>query len=172
MVPTLKVPKDELRNNGFINGYIKDENREVQYDNSVYLLFKSPNITKFRKFLDSEYERTDLIIEDYDYGEFTVVVYKLNPQFKKDFDLVRKGKYSKTSLAFQNLFPKVKKIIKNGLYKDELSLQFRVFNKTPDMVEFWEKEFNMNFSEDLEVWRGYFEEQEILTKQMIEQYVK
>ena len=57
MVPTLNFPKDILKQNGFINGYIKDDRNEVQYEDSVYILFKPTDIDKFRKFLDDEYER-------------------------------------------------------------------------------------------------------------------
>ncbi len=40
MVPTLQVPKDALRLNGFLNAYIKDVSREEYYEDCVYLLFK------------------------------------------------------------------------------------------------------------------------------------
>ena len=48
MVPTLKVPKDALKENGFINGYVKDGSRDVQYENCIYLLFKPADLDKFR----------------------------------------------------------------------------------------------------------------------------
>ena len=67
MVPTLKIPKEQLLKNNFINGYIKDLNRDVQYENAVYLLFKPENIDIFREFVDSEYERTQQLIDDYNY---------------------------------------------------------------------------------------------------------
>ena len=66
MVPTLGIPKSELTDNGFINGYVKDENREVQYEDCIYLLFKPENLYKFKGFLDREYERTKAVIDDYD----------------------------------------------------------------------------------------------------------
>ena len=93
-------------------------------------------------------------------------------EYRKDFELVRKGQYSKTSKKFQKLFPSVVKIVKNNLHKDELSLQCRIFNKTPDLVEFWEKEFDMNFNEEWEVWRGWEEEEEILYIDKVRNYVE
>ena len=102
MVPTLKVPKDALRGNGFINAYVKDARREDHYDECIYLLFKPENLDKFREFLDNEYERTKAVIEDYDYEDgYVVVVYQLNKEYIKDFQLIREGKYSKTSPSFQ-----------------------------------------------------------------------
>jgi hypothetical protein len=167
MVPTLKVPKDALRGNGFINAYIKDARKEDQYDGCIYLLFKPENLDKFREFLDSEYERTKAVIEDYDYEDgFVVVVYQLNEKYKKDFLLVKEGKYSKTSADFQKLFPKVIKITRNGLHKDEISLQYRIFNKAEDLVSFWEDKLGIDLKEvlgeDFEVWEGWDEQKEIL----------
>jgi hypothetical protein len=167
MVPTLNFPKDILKQNGFINGYVKDSGNEAQYDNSVYILFKPTDIDKFRKFLDDEYERTKNIIEDYDYEDgYVVVVYQLDDKYEKDYDLVRQGKYSKTSLDFQKLFPKFVTIVKEGSKKEEMSLQTRVFKKTEDLVEFWEEKLGVNlkemFGEDYEVWDGWDESKEIL----------
>ena len=167
MVPTLKVPKDALRNNGFINAYIKDDRRDDDYKESIYLLFKPDNLDKFREFLDDEYERTKTIIEDYDYENgYVVVVYQLNDKYKRDFNLIKQGKYSKTSEEFQKVFPKVIKLIKNGLSRDELSLQYRIFNRADDLIEFWEEKLGINFKvtigDDFEVWSGWDEQNEIL----------
>jgi hypothetical protein len=174
MVPTLKVPKDALRGNGFINAYVKDSRREDVYKESIYLLFKPENLDKFREFLDNEYERTKDIIEDYDYEDgFVVVVYQLDDKYKNDFVLVKEGKYSKTSLQFQKLFPKVIKITRNGLHKDEVSLQYRIFNKAEDLVSFWEDKLGIDLIEivgdDFEVWEGWDESKEILELDKIKQ---
>jgi hypothetical protein len=163
MVPTLKVPKDALRGNGFINAYIKDARKEDQYKGCVYLLFKPENLDKFREFLDGEYERTKAVIEDYDYEDgYVVVVYQLDEKYKNDFTLVQGGKYSKTSANFQKLFPKVVKITRNGLSKDEISLQYRIFNKAEDLISFWETKLGIEFEDDYEVWDGWDESKEIL----------
>jgi hypothetical protein len=127
------------------------------------LLFKPININKFRRFLDDEYERTKTIIEDYNYEDgFVVVVYKLDTSFIKDFDLIKEGKYSKTSLPFQALFPKVVTLIKNGSSREEISLQYRIFNKTQDLVQYWEDKFGIEFDNKQEIWDGFREEDEIL----------
>ena len=172
MVPTLKIPKDCLKNNGFINGYIKDENKDAEYKNCIYLLFRPEDLDRFRDFLDDEYERTKDIIEDYDYEDgFVVVVYKLNSKFNSDFELIKSGKYSKTSKAFQDLFPKAVKIKVEGRHRDEISLQIRVFRKTQDLREFWEEKLGVNFNDDQEVWEGWNEENEILDINKLKEYV-
>lgn len=172
MVPTLKIGKERLVDNNFINAYSKDGNRDVQYENAVYLLFKPKDIDRFKEFMDTEYERTKDIIDDYDYEDgYVVAVYSLDKKFKRDFKLVEQGAYSKTSPEFQALFPKVIKIKKNGLHKDEISLQYRVFNKTEDLRKFWEDKLDVEFDDDMEVWGTFIEEDETLNLNKIKEYV-
>ena len=173
MVPTIGIKRDTLHANDFLNGYAKDETRDEQHDDACYLLFRPRNIDRFREFLDSEYERTKDIIEDYDHPHgFVVVVYKLNPKFKLDFELIRESRYSTTSPEFQALFPKVVKIKVNGLSRDEISLQVRIFKKTDDLRQFWEDAFQENLAENVEYWEGYHEKNEILTEKTLKQYLK
>lgn len=172
MVPTLGIKKEDLRDNGMINGYSRDGNRDVQYENSIYLLFKPQDLDKFRTFLDDEYERTKDLIDDYDYeGGYIVVVYQLNPKFKRDFGFIREGMYSKTTPEFQALFPKVVKIKRGGLHKDEISLQYRVFNKTEDLKKYWEDKLDMEFDDDWEVWDGFELDKETLFIDKIKEHV-
>lgn len=163
MVPTLKIDKEDLKKNGFINAYIRDVKSDIQYENAVYLLFKPEDLDVFRLFVEKEYQRTKQLVDDYDYdGGYVVLVYKLDKKFEKDFDLVKLGKYSLTSKAFQDMFPKIIKIVRGGLHKDEISLQYRIFNRTQDLIEFWEEKLGVTFSEDQEVWNGFFEDKELL----------
>ena len=163
MVPTLGINKDEAKKNGFLNGYARDSHRDVQYEGCIYLLFKPEDVDDFRDFLDGEYERTKSIIDDYDYADgYVVVVYELNSKFKRDFNLVREGLYSKTSSEFQKLFPKIVKIKRGGLHKDEISLQFRIFNKTEDLRQYWEDKFDVEFDDSMEIWDGFVLEKETL----------
>ena len=156
LVPTLKINKDSLQSNGFINGYVHDLSRDVQYEHCIYLLFKPENIEKFREFLDKEYERTKDVIDDYDLEDgVVVVVYKLNDKYQSDIELVMQGKYSQTSNEFQSIFPKIIKIVKNGLHKDEISLQYRIFKKSMDLRAYWEDRIGETFTEDMEVWKGF-----------------
>jgi hypothetical protein len=172
IMPTLKIGRERLLGNGYINGYIKDEERDVQYQNAVYALFKPKKMDAFRSFLDEEYARTNQIIDDYDYPEgFVVLVYNLDEKFKSDFLLVKEGLYSKTSKEFQAQFPKIVKLFKNGLHKDEISLQYRVFNKTEDLKKYWEEKLGVEFDDTMEVWDGFNIDKESLNLNKIKQYV-
>lgn len=163
IVPTLGIPKEQLNINDFINGYSKDANRDVQYENCIYVLFRPSNLDRFRLFLEKEYERMT-IVDEYDYeGGYVVVVYQLDKKYNKDFDLVKKGKYSKTSKQFQDLFSKVVKInIGGNNFREDVSLQYRVFTKSKDLVEYWENRLDIKIDEDQELWNGFHEEIETL----------
>jgi hypothetical protein len=173
IVSTLRINRDSLKNNGFINGYVEDAGKEVQYEKCLYLLFHPESLGRFKSFLDTEYERTKDIIDDYDYeGGFVVLVYKLSDEFKKDVSLVKLGRYSKTSKEFQALFPKTVRVKKDSSYKDEISLQYRIFNKTDDLRAYWSEMLDVEFTDDMEVWQGWIEEKEILNiNQLKEQNV-
>lgn len=163
MVPTLGIKREDLKDNGFINGYVKDSHRDVQYQDCIYLVFQPKNVDKFREFLDSEYERTKELIDDYNYeGGYVVVVYRLNPDYERDFKLVRQSKYSKTSKSFQALFPKTIRVKRDGIDETVICLQYRVFNKTEDLIQFWEERLDVKFDDDQEIWHAFEEENEIL----------
>jgi hypothetical protein len=169
ILPILGIGKDDLMNNGFLNAFSKEELRDEKYKDCIYLLFKPTDLDRFREFLERENGRKAPIIDDFDLPKgFVVLVYKLDESYKHDYKLVRKGKYSQTSKEYQDLFPKVAKIMINGLHRDELSLQLRVFRKTPDLIEFWEKEFDVTFDENQELWFGYDNNKETLTKEKLE----
>lgn len=172
-VPTLNIDRDTLTKNNFINGYIKDGNRDVQYENAVYLLFKPADLDRFRMFLDSEYERTKSIIDDYDYEDgYVVLVYELNKTYKQDFELIKQGKYSKTSKKFQELFPKTMRVYATtNTFQTKITLQYRIFNKTEDLRKFWEEKIDINLDETSEVWTIFLEENETLDLEKIKEYV-
>ncbi len=173
IVPSLKIDRLKLKENGFMNGYEQDSSQDGHtYQDSVYLLFKPDDFHKFRVFLEEEVDRTPAVIDDYDYeGGYVVIVYKLDDRFKNDYKLIYKGQYSKTSKEFQLLFPKTIKIIKYGLHKDEISLQHRIFNKSPELRKFWEEKLGVEFDEEMEIWDGYSKEREILNINKIKQNV-
>ena len=172
ITPIFKIDRDKLSENGFINSYIKDGYREVQYENCIYLLFKPNDVILFNDFVLREKERTSSLIDDYDYdGGYVVLVYQFDDKWKKDIEIIKTSKYSKTSKEFQALFPKIVKIKKNGLHKDEISIQYRVFNKTEDLLHFREERLGVTFDDEQEVWYAFIEENETLNLNKIKEYV-
>ena len=55
MVPTLMVPKNALKQNGFINAYLDDVDRDFKYDNVIYVLFLPTDLAKFKNILTPKY---------------------------------------------------------------------------------------------------------------------
>lgn len=164
MLPTLKISREGLHNNGFINAFIDDKNKEYPFEDAIYLLFKPQDINLFREFLDGEYERTKKIIDDYDYdGGYVVIVYKLDKEYEKDFELVKKGQYSKTSKTFQELFPKKVKMLNKPQKGLQTSLQYMIFTKDQRLINFWEDKIGEETLNDLmEVWPTFDIKKEIL----------
>jgi hypothetical protein len=172
MVPTLKINKDQLLIHNFINAYIKDIEKEIEYEDCVFLVFKPKTLETFQEFVEREYERTPQLVDDYDYDKgYVILVYTLDPRWERDFLLVKQGKYSKTSKEFQNQFSKVTTTIKGGKKKEQASLQYRIFTKDDELRGYWEERINREFTHDMEVWEGWFEENETLTPNKLKQLV-
>ena len=173
MVPTLKIGKERLIDNGYLNAFSKDAIKEKEYNDCIFVLFRPKDVEKFREFLEEEYERTKSIIEDYDHTKgFVVIVYKLDKEFKGDFDLIRKGKYSKTSRAFQQLFPEKTQITIGSVKKDMLSFQTMVFRKDKIVRDKWEAKLDVVLDEMYELHEGYHDENEILTDEILNKYTE
>lgn len=175
LVPTLKINREKLEKCGYLNGYVRDVNRDMNYgENTVSLLFHPPNKELFQEFVDAEYLKSGSdLIDDYDLGEgYVVLVYNLKKKFKDDYKLIKQGKYSKTSDEFQELFPKVTKIVsKLGLHRDEVSLSHKIFKKTDDLRSYWEEKLAVDFKENMEVWDGFDENNEVLDIEKIKQLI-
>jgi hypothetical protein len=170
IVPTLKIDKDELKKQGFINGFSFDEEKDVQYKDAVYLLFKPADLDKFRAFLENQQQSRKDILDDYDYPDnHVVVVYQLNKKWKKDFTLIQEGAYSKTSEKFQQLFPKNIKFVRYGIPIEKISVQYRIFNKTQDLRDYWEDRIGIAFTDDMEMWEGFHIDYETLTLEKLKQ---
>ena len=157
---------------GFINAFVGDANQDHQYENCIYLLFKPSDMDSFMDFIEDQRQKND-VVDDYDYNDgYVVIVFRMNLLYSSDYELVKQGLYSKTSRTFQNLFPKVIKIVKNGKHRDEISLQYRIFNRTQDLIDFWEEKLGVRFSQDQEVWQGFHTERETLNIENIKNNVE
>lgn len=163
IMPTVYPSVVDLKTYGYINAFGVDEEKDLQYENAIYALFKPKDLKMFNSFLEKEYKRTSLIIEDYNYGkEHVVIVYKQLPKFKEDYDLIKEGKYSKTSKEFQSLFPKTVYVYNNSITNEEYSIQYKIFNKTADLVQYWENKIGQKLSPEQEYWDIYDKNNETL----------
>ena len=60
---------------------------------------------------------------------------------------------------------------RNGYFKEEITLQHRIFNKTKDLREYWENKIGVAFDENMEVWTGWNDENETLNIENLKEHV-
>jgi hypothetical protein len=144
----------EMKKIGFINAYIDDIHHEPHYDKSLYLLFKPENIEDLSLFVGQEKLRTAALVEDYDYdGGYVVLVYKFPYQYHREWDHFLKGEWSLFSAKYAELFPKeVSLKTRTGIPKKEVSIWNLVFNRLPELKEFWEKRIDVVLDDEMELW--------------------
>jgi len=166
ILPILNIDRYKLFKNNFINSYLGDINNDLYHQEDViFLLFKPEAIDEFKIFLEEEYDKELPPLDDYDYEQgYVVVVYKLDMSFEKDFNLIKQGKYSKTSKKFKNMFPKNVTYISEPNGPKRESLQHMIFNKSEKLIDYFEELINTNLvtKENLEVWHTFDEKTEIL----------
>lgn len=147
------VPLDE-----FVNAYIKDEVRGIDYNRGIYVLFKVSEKDKFEHFLESERTRGAKIIEEYDYpNNHIMVVYQYDKRFERDVELILSGKFSKTSSFYQSNISETFKATKLGVTKNIITFQHSIFKKLPEYVEYWQELYGLELTRNDEVWHHYKE---------------
>lgn len=148
VVPTLGIERSRLRENGLINAYIDDVDREIKFERAVYLLFRPQEKGKFEEFL--EYARKKAtVIEEYDYGNLVMVVFQYSKKWEEDIKIVMTGKFSETSYMF-------KENILKETGDGNLTVQHQIFKKVPNLETYWKEQYGLefNYKED-EYWPFY-----------------
>lgn len=166
LLPVLRITGEVLRITGFMNSFLSDARREDKLEGVIYLLFKPGNLVAFNEFV-TEQRKIGHVVDDYDYGDFAVVIFRLPEKWKSDYELFYKGKYSQFSDEYKMLFPQVHKVEINGLRKDEISTQWCVFKKDRRLIEQWEEEIGMVYTPDQELWDAPSPEKETLTEEYL-----
>lgn len=157
--------------NRFLNAYIGDKNINKYNENHVFLLlrnYRDVNFDSFYKELTSLHN----YVEDYEVNNCLIAIFSIPENFKKDYDLLIKGKYSKISKEAREI------IIKNcycSLPPPQPTLLNMIFEKAPILREHWELQLsgeNQYISlGDSEVW-PIINEKDILSKEIYNKYSK
>jgi hypothetical protein len=172
-VPLLGIGRGLLKQNGFIDAYVDDKITNPNFDDAIYLLFRPEYPSRFRKFLNHEYLRSKLILDDYDIKDgFCIVVYRPASSHSKDIELVKQGKYSKVSKDFQSFFPFYVEIEKDGIIRKEKSLQQRVFNKDTSLLDYCITNNIQNYIKNDEYWYSYDVMNDSLTEDVLSNFNK
>lgn len=146
LIPYLIQDRAKAVELGFINGYIRDLEREQDYINPVFAVFKPNDLGLFEEFLKREKISTRHLVDDYDFQDYTVLVYEF--PLTRDYELFLEGKYSQMSDRYKTVVSS--KILIDG--KEEPRLCWRICNKTKDMKEYWETKLEIEFTDDQEYY--------------------
>jgi hypothetical protein len=172
--PLLGIPRELLHapEVGFVNAYLHDSGRELDYPDMVlHLLFHPSDSVFFTEFLAEERLRGAALVDEYDYeGDYVVLVYEFPGTLsKQDYHLIMKGRYSEVSEELKQRYPKVVKIVDpvSGRRRDEMALQWRIFNKDANLKTYWEELLGTSFDADMEVWSALDLERETLHPQQL-----
>jgi len=163
VLPILNIGREKLLKVGFVEAFIKDELRELEYENAVYLLFKPENWDEFNLFLEEQREVRMPLVDEYHHGEWAVVIYQYPKQWQRDVDIIMTGKFSQVSRRYKDLIPFYYKVNRNGIIEEEIMNQHLIYNKSQKVKDYWKKELDLDFEEQDEVWL-YYQEREILNK--------
>jgi len=161
LVPLLNIGRNRLDKHGFINSYILNQEEELDYESDRHQFLMPQNMGDVKDFKEDEKERRAVILDEHDYpGGFILLTYELPKRFKRDYQLILQGKFSKTSEAYRSAIPAVVKTKSNNVITSTASLQHMVFNKDAALKQFWEKMFDVTMEEDQELWTCPTVEQE------------
>lgn len=161
IVPLLNIGRDNLMRLGFVDAFMKDEIREIEYERVVYLLFKPHDIDKFNIFIEEQRESNLPILDEFDYKEWTILVYKLPKKFEKDYEKILLGKFSETSAEYQKAIPKFYQVNKDGASVYKMNIQHMVFTKDDELKKYWKSELDLIITNSDSHWHHY-QEREIL----------
>lgn len=161
VVPILKLSLKDLWKHGFENAYIKDELRDTDYQNAVFLLFRPMNQEEFNEFVEKERERKYLI-DEYDYPDgWIMLVYRFHEQWQEDINTIMTGKFSEVGEPFKREIPRNTSV---GGGNTVMTLPHHIFGKTQYLKSFWKKLYDLDLTDLDEHWH-YYPEREIFNEE-------
>lgn len=166
ITPLLNIGRENLVRQGFVDAFMKDELREIEYERAIYLLFKPQDIRQFNLFVEEQRESNMPIIDEYDHNGYVVLVYKLPKKYEKDYDKILHGKFSETGKEYQSSITKWYKVKENGVIVDKMNLQHLIFTKDDELKQYWKRELDLNITNSDEHWHHY-SEREVLNEETL-----
>lgn len=151
---------------GLINSYLQDKAREDLTGDMLFVLFKPIDFDYFELFLEQQ-SALEHFIEDYDYTDgYVVLAYRIPEKLKDDFELFKKGMYSKLSKIIKECYDREIR----AFLKPIPTFQWEVFNKSKAFRKELEEFLDTVFTKDMELWqKPDLEGKEILD---IQQFIK
>lgn len=169
IVPILGIGREKLLGVGFVEAFIKDELRELEYENAVYLLFRPERWEDFNEFVEEQREKKMPLVDEYVYSDgWAVLVYQYPKKFKRDVDIIMTGKFSQVGKEFKKAIPMYTKHTNaKGLVVSDMTNQHLIFEKDQKVKDYWKKELGLDFQKEDQVWL-FYPEREVLNEASIE----
>lgn len=154
----LDIPYKTLTQEGFKESYLGAYHKtKDEWGKSIYLLFDLNQISptfrteliKKPEYISAELIDSDLLLE------FEVTENNYNTIVKPFLD----GKYSK--ICREYVRRNFNEVVKGTNGKPDLSNNYKVLTKHPDLRKYWEGRIGVEFTEDMEVWSRPEKEDEI-----------
>lgn len=152
---------------GLINSYLKDKAREDLNGDMLFVLFKPTDFDYFEMFLEEQSEKNLSFVEDYDYtGGYIVIVYKIPEILKPDFELFKKGQYSRFSSLIKECYDK--QVV--AFLQPHPTFQWGVFEKAKWLKKELEEFLETQIERGSELWNlPDIEGKEVLTLEKLEE---
>lgn len=147
MQPVTSLGIGDFSKHGFINSYLKDAENKYHNDNVLFVLLKADDVVAMNRFIENEKETSAFFIEDYDYNEYTILVYTIREKYKEDFEKFKRGEYSKFSKEFKQSYPRT---VRGTLSSP--TFQYMVMYKDDKLRKELEGFLGVKFDDEQELW--------------------
>lgn len=180
LLPIFKLDNEALKQNGYVNAFIGDVNRNDESESPlIYMLFHPENQEQLGIFIEGLEER-NIVYTDYDYeGDHVVVVLLFPTEYIEDYYKIIESNYSTCSKEYQ-------KELNIPHFKDEHGALFvddrgkpvgidnlptTIFKNSIDLKQVFADDFGMEVEEldGVEIWRKFDVDRNTLN---IEDYLK
>jgi hypothetical protein len=177
LFPLLGIPKSLFKcdirhpwgtqkfDNRFLNAYLKNDCIEKYKDKDyVFLVLRNYQDVDFNKFCNT-LQAFPNYVDEYDVRDCLIVIFSVPEENQEDFDLIKKGKYSKISVKSRDL------ILNNNYFSLKPLTLPLIFTKANALKKSWEDRLSEKDSPaylgNQEVWSILNEEDETLTESII-----
>jgi hypothetical protein len=96
--------KQESAKMGSVNAYLGDVEYNGNVECPVFVLYKPPDMSRFKLFYEGE-KKTGRLKDDYDYPGHVMLVYSF--PYPDDYQLFLEGRYSEMSEKYRKMLPKM-----------------------------------------------------------------
>jgi hypothetical protein len=144
LFPLLGIPKSLFKcdirhpwgtqkfDNRFLNAYLKNDCIEKYKDKDyVFLVLRNYQDVDFNKFCNT-LQAFPNYVDEYDVRDCLIVIFSVPEENQEDFDLIKRGKYSKISVKSRDL------ILNNNYFSLKPLTLPLIFTKANVLKESWE----------------------------------